>query len=108
MKTKPIITEAHCGITVELNIFDQYVLAHAVERYDTYLEQMKQHEAWVESRNKAKVWSMEKDARNEWEANNPEPVFNQIDWVEEVKPVYTFLRKLALQPEYKPTVFEEE
>ena len=108
MKKQSIIAQGHCGLTVELNLMDQYAISHAVERYDKYLEAKKVHEEWAERRNKEKVWNMEREARKEWEIANPEPEFIQPTWEEELKPIYTFLRKLILPEGSKATVFDEE
>lgn len=108
MKKQSIIAQGHCGLTVELNPMDQYAINQVVETYDKYLEDKKRHEEWQELRRKDNVWNMDKEVRKTWDAEHPEPEFLQPNWDEELKPVYTFLRKLTLPNGIKATVFDEE
>ena len=56
MKKQSIIAQGHCGLTVELNLMDQYAINHAVERYDKYLEdknRQRQMEVLIKGYNEA-------------------------------------------------------
>jgi phosphatidylserine/phosphatidylglycerophosphate/cardiolipin synthase-like enzyme len=102
MQKKPIVGEGHCGLTVTLNIADQYEITHLVDRLVKYYEQRDAYLAWTQKRG-----SLNWEERKTWEQENPrpeEPVFAH----EELEKAFVFLRKLALDKSSKATVFELE
>lgn len=108
MKKSEIIGQGHCGLTIELNLMDQYAITHAVERMEEHNKINAEHEAWIRKKNGAHIWNMEKEDRAKWEAENPEPMMDHWDWEEEMLPIYTFLKKLRLPEGSEATVFNEE
>ena len=101
MQKKPIVGEGHCGLTVTLNIADQYEITHLVERLDWYYAQRNLLETWHKKRN-----AMKWEERKEWEEANPRPE-EPVTPFEELEKAYFFLRKLTLAKSSKATVFSE-
>ena len=102
MQKKPILGEGHCGLTVDLNIADQYEITHLVERLDWYYQQRNELQAWQEKRSNLK-W----EERKAWEEANPRPEDPMMPF-EELEKAYAFLRKLTLNKSSKATVFDPE
>ena len=75
MKLKTIKAVGNCGVSVELNIMDQYEITHLVERIDWHNSQMKEYTAYKEERSKIS-W----DARKEWDASHLEPEKPDFPW----------------------------
>jgi len=109
MKKQNIIAEGHCGLTVTLNLMDQYAITHAVERMEQHQAQEAAHKEWYEKR-KVERWDrkLSTEEARAWDAQNPEPTVDQWNWEEEMLPIYTFLKKLTLPKGSEATVFDPE
>lgn len=106
MKKKEIIGEGHCGLTIELNLMDQYAITQAIERMEEHNRILAEHDAWVEKKNNAHFHSFEE--KEDWLKQNPEPMLDTWSWPDEMLPIYTFLKKLILPKCAKATVFDKE
>ena len=109
MKKQNIIAEGHCGLTVTLNLMDQYAITHAVERMEQHQAEKAAHDEWAEKRREER-WSrkLTSEEAAAWDAQNPEPTVDQWNWEEEMLPIYTFLKKLTLPKGSEATVFNPE
>ena len=109
MKKQNIVTEGHCGLTVTLNLMDQYAITHAVERMEQHQAQEAAHKEWCEKR-RVERWNrnLSTEEIQAWDAKNPEPTCQQWVWEEEMLPIYTFLKKLTLPKGSEATVFSPE
>lgn len=107
MKLTELRAEGHCGIQINLNVMDQYEITHAVERMELHNRQEEEHREWKKLHDQAGLWKASKEERDVWFVSHPEPVVDLWDWKEEMAPIYVFLRKLVLNGDSKPTVFDE-
>lgn len=108
MKKKEIIGEGHCGLTIELNLMDQYALTHAVERMEEHNRIVAEHDAWSQKKSE-EFYQLSTEEKNDWLKQNPEPQSDYSwSWPDEILPIYTFLKKLILPKCDKATVFDEE
>lgn len=108
MKTTEIIGEGHCGLTVELNLMDQYAVNHVIERKEAHDKQVAEHKEWESKKSAAINWKTPQEERNAWHEANPEPELEQWSWEDEMAPIFVFLKKLALSTRSMATIFEEE
>ena len=102
MQKQPIVGEGHCGLTVTLNIADQYEITHLVEVLAYYEHQRNELQAWQEKRN-----AMKWEECKEWEKGNPRPKDPGFPYAE-LQRAFVFLSKLALTEASKATVFDPE
>ena len=89
MKTKERQSYGHSGLTVELNLMDQYELTHLAERL-----------AWHKSVN---------EEFENWKNNPVDPMPSEPSFpAEEIDKMLVFLNKLSLTSTSKATVFDIE
>ncbi len=108
MTTKEVKCLGTCGLDIRLNLMDQYQIAHVVERWESYIESLKEFRAWEAKRDAAKTWNMGREENEKWREENPMPKLAKPEFFDEIGPVLVFLRKLALPSTEKATIFDEE
>lgn len=114
MKTNILIAEANCGITVELNIVDQYRLTDELAIIDTHKAECDAEEAWEQKRNEAEKpgenWEERNKLRRAFEEANPRPkptiTPDRLNQAHEN--ILKFVRKFALDGDRTSNIFAEE
>lgn len=107
MKTKEIIAQGHCGIDVTLNVMDQYAITHVANRLEEYFQKEEAYADYIKLRNRERPWGSEnKEKALAWDNEHPEPERVQLDLKDEVQTILKFLKKLTLNSESMPTVFD--
>ena len=102
MKINSIIGTGSCGLEIRLNIADQFVLTHTIERIEEEYKKKEIREAWDRA-----YWDCPRESREEWKEKNPRPEEGRIP-EEEYHKLFIFCKKLILADGCKDTIFDEE
>ena len=102
MKINNIIGTGSCGVEIRLNIADQFVLTHTIERIEEENKRKEQYDNWQKA-----LWEIPVAERDDWKKRNPRPEAPNVP-EEEYKMLFTFCKKLVLKDGCKATIFDEE